>query len=60
MADFADEFVTSIIYFPNVSSRDYVDTMTQALIVLRDGSRISHPKDYREPDDEFKETVRFY
>ena len=60
MADFADEFVTSISYFPNVSSRDYVDTMTQALIVLRDGSRISHPKDYRDPADEFKETVRFY
>jgi predicted phage terminase large subunit-like protein len=45
MADFADEFVTSVSYFPNVSSRDYVDTMTQALIVLRDGNRISHPKD---------------
>jgi predicted phage terminase large subunit-like protein len=59
MADFADEFVTSISYFPNVSSRDYVDTMTQALIVLRDGNRISHPKDYREPE-EYKEQVRFY
>jgi hypothetical protein len=34
--------------------------MTQALIVLRDGSRISYPKDYRDPVDEFKETVRFY
>jgi hypothetical protein len=33
--------------------------MTQALIVLRDGNRISHPKDYREPE-EYKETVRFY
>lgn len=59
MADFADEFVTSISYFPNVSSRDYVDTMTQALIVLRDGNRISHPKDYHEPE-EYKETIRFY
>ena len=59
MADFADEFVTSISYFPNVSSRDYVDTMTQALITLRDSSRILHPKDYRDPDEE-KETIRFY
>jgi len=59
MADFADEFVTSVSYFPNVSSRDYVDTMTQALITLRDGNRISHPKDYVEPE-EYKETIRFY
>ena len=59
MADFADEFVTSISYFPNVSSRDYVDTMTQALIVLRDGSSISHPKDYREPEEHI-ENVKFY
>jgi predicted phage terminase large subunit-like protein len=60
MADFAEEFITSISYFPNVSSRDYVDTMTQALIVLRNGSTIKHPKDYYEPDDEYKETVRLY
>ncbi len=59
MADFADDFITSISYFPNVSSRDFVDTMTQALIILRDGNRISHPKDYMEPE-EYKEQVRFY
>lgn len=59
MADFADDFVTNISYFPNVSSRDFVDTMTQALILLRDGNRICHPKDYYEPE-EHKEQVRFY
>jgi len=58
-ADFADEFITSVSYFPNVSSRDFVDTMTQALITLRDGNRISHPKDYVEPE-EYQETIRVY
>jgi predicted phage terminase large subunit-like protein len=59
LADFADEFVTSVSYFPNVSARDFVDTMTQALITLRDGNRISHPKDYVEPE-EYQETRRVY
>jgi predicted phage terminase large subunit-like protein len=58
-ADFADEFITSVSYFPNISSRDFVDTMTQALITLRDGNRISHPKDYVEPE-EYQETIRVY
>lgn len=58
--DFADEFLTTISYFPNVSSRDYVDSMTQALIVLRDSNRITHSRDYYEPEDEYKETTRFY
>lgn len=59
IAEFAEDFVTSVSYFPNISSRDYVDTMTQALITLRDGNRISHPKDYYEPE-EYVEPVRFY
>jgi predicted phage terminase large subunit-like protein len=59
LADFADEFVTSVSYFPNVGSRDFVDTMTQALITLRDGNHISHPKDYYEPE-EYQETIRVY
>jgi phage terminase large subunit-like protein len=59
LADFADEFVTSVSYFPNVSARDFVDTMTQALITLRDVNRISHPKDYVEPE-EYQETIRVY
>ena len=58
-ADFADEFITSVSYFPNISSRDFVDTMTQALITHRDGNRISHPKDYVEPE-EYQETIRLY
>jgi predicted phage terminase large subunit-like protein len=59
IADFADEFLTNISYFPNVSSRDYVDTMTQALIILRDGNKISHPRDYYELEEP-TEPKRFY
>lgn len=59
MAKFADDFVLAVSYFPNISSRDYVDTMTQALILLRDGNTIVHPKDYYEPE-EYVEPERFY
>jgi predicted phage terminase large subunit-like protein len=60
MADFADEFVNEVSYFPNPRSLDYTDTLTQALIVLRDGSSIKNPKDYYEPDDRSEEVTRFY
>ena len=60
MADFADEFVNEVSYFPNPRSLDYTDTLTQALIVLRDGSSIKNPKDYYEPDDRTEEVKRFY
>jgi len=59
LTDFADEFVTSVGYFPNTNSRDLVDTMTQALIKLKDSHTINHPKDevYIE---EHKEVTRVY
>jgi predicted phage terminase large subunit-like protein len=60
MADFADEFVNEVSYFPNPRSLDYTDTMTQALIVLRDGNSIKNPKDYYEPDDKSEDTIRWY
>ena len=59
LVDFANEFVTAISYFPNTDSRDLVDTMTQALIKLKDSHMINHPKDevYIE---EHKEFIRAY
>jgi predicted phage terminase large subunit-like protein len=60
MEDFADEFVNEVSYFPNPRSLDYTDTLTQALIVLRDGSSIKNPKDYYEPDDKQEETQAWY
>ena len=60
MADFADEFVNEVSYFPNPRSLDYADTLSQALIVLRNGSSIQNPKDYYEPEDASEQTKGFY
>jgi predicted phage terminase large subunit-like protein len=60
MEDFADEFVNEVSYFPNPRSLDYTDTLTQALIVLRDGSSIKNPKDYYEVDDVQEDTKAWY
>jgi predicted phage terminase large subunit-like protein len=51
-APFAKNFINEVSYFPNPRSLDYVDTMTQALIVLRNLGRLMNPGDYVEPDDE--------
>jgi hypothetical protein len=48
---FAKDFVNEVAYFPNPRSLDYVDTMTQALIVLRNLGKLMNPGDYIEPDD---------
>lgn len=50
-AGFAKEFVDEVSYFPNPRSLDYVDTMTQALIVLRNLGKLMNPGDYIEPED---------
>lgn len=50
-ASFAKDFVNEVAYFPNPRSLDYVDTMTQALIVLRNLGKLMNPGDYIEPDD---------
>ncbi|NDB86964.1 MAG: hypothetical protein EB127_30390, partial [Alphaproteobacteria bacterium] len=50
-AGFAKDFVNEVAYFPNPRSLDYVDTMTQALIVLRNLGKLMNPGDYIEPDD---------
>jgi predicted phage terminase large subunit-like protein len=56
---FADEFLESVACFPNAESRDLVDTMTQALLKLKDGRFLYNPKDER-PIQEYKEQIRVY
>lgn len=52
---FADEFIESVACFPNAESRDLVDTMTQALLKLKDGQFLRHPKDERPSPPSYKE-----
>jgi predicted phage terminase large subunit-like protein len=56
---FADEFLESVACFPNAESRDLVDTMTQALLKLKDGQFLRHPKDERPVVPSYKE-VKVY
>ena len=44
---FADSFLESVACFPNAESRDLVDTMTQALLKLKEGKFLLNPKDER-------------
>ncbi len=53
---FADEFLESVITFPNAESRDLVDTMTQTLSYLKDHNCLTHPKD--EYEDEVEQPTR--
>jgi predicted phage terminase large subunit-like protein len=47
---FADEFLESVITFPNAESRDLVDTMTQVLSYLKDRDCLIHPTDEKEEE----------
>lgn len=42
---YAEEFLDEVALFPNASSRDLVDTMSQVLAKTRDMGLLSHPKD---------------
>lgn len=54
---FADKFVEECAVFPNGSSRDLVDSMTQVLIRVKQGGFIQNPSD---PDDEnYNEKPKF-
>lgn len=57
---FASEFAEEASTFPNSSSRDLVDTMTQALLKLKDGKYILNPKDERWQPPDYKEVKRVY
>lgn len=55
---YAEEFLEEVACFPNGSSRDLVDTMTQSLLKLREGSFILNPKDERPiPPDNTKPKI---
>lgn len=56
---FSDEFLQEAATFPNSSSRDLVDTMTQALLKLRQGQFLLNPRDER-PLEEYTESKRVY
>ena len=57
---FADEFLESVITFPNAESRDLVDTMTQALSYLKDNNLLTHKTDVVEEDEPVIKTRRLY
>jgi len=59
LVPFADEFLESVITFPNSDSRDLVDTMTQALSYLKDNDILPHPSDEREKESEPLYTSRY-
>jgi len=56
---FADDFIESVATFPNSESRDLVDTMTQALLKLKEGKFLLNPKDERSNTSFYKE-VKVY
>jgi predicted phage terminase large subunit-like protein len=57
---FADEFLESVITFPNAESRDLVDTMTQVLSYLKDNDVLMHKTDIIEEDEPIIKNKRFY
>jgi len=56
---FADEFIEAVAYFPNAESRDLVDTMTQALLKLKDGKFLLNPRDER-PIQPSRKEIKVY
>jgi predicted phage terminase large subunit-like protein len=59
LVSFADIFQESVAAFPNAESRDLVDTMTQALLKLKDSNFILPPRDERYIQPSVK-TARVY
>jgi len=53
----AEEFLETVITFPNGESKDLVDSMTQVLLYLRDFDALIHTSDVKE-DDENRATFR--
>jgi phage terminase large subunit-like protein len=50
----ADMFLEEIIRFPNAESRDFVDTMTQALFRLQECGMLNHTKNEQYEEQNFK------
>jgi predicted phage terminase large subunit-like protein len=57
---FADEFLEAAVKFPTGESNDVIDTMSQALMKLRDGHFLLNPKDERPIPPPTKQDVRIY
>lgn len=55
LLQYADIFIEAVASFPNAESRDLVDTMTQALLKLKEGKFLLNPKDERPIESSVKE-----
>jgi len=51
LTPFAEEFLETVITFPNGESKDLVDSMTQVLLYLRDFDALVHTSDVKEEDE---------
>ena len=47
---YADEFIEAAAAFPNAESNDLIDTMSQALMKLKEGALVTHPRDIYEAE----------
>ena len=56
---FAQEVVEECASFPHGDHDDYVDSMTQALMRIRQGGLIPHPEDYK-PEPIVKGNLKYY
>ena len=56
---FAQEVVEECAAFPFGDHDDYVDSMTQALMRIRQGGLVPHPEDYK-PEPIVKGTLKYY
>jgi len=57
---FADEFLEAAVRFPTGESNDVIDTMSQALMKLRDGRFLLNPRDDRPLSPPTRKEVRIY
>jgi predicted phage terminase large subunit-like protein len=51
LTPFSEEFLETVITFPNGESKDLVDSMTQVLLYLRDFDALVHTSDVKEEDE---------
>ena len=56
---FAQEVVEECASFPHGDHDDYVDSMTQALMRIRQGGLVPHPEDYK-PEPIVKGNLKYY
>lgn len=59
LMSYAEKFVNAVSSFPSEDSKDLVDTMTQALLSLKESNTIGHPKDERYYEEK-KDIIKVY